>query len=319
MYTWRQLVAQWMDMAVSWKFLGRRDRGQVQGRGLSDLVSGYSIEVMPRTAKGVESFRELLAAGTRVYVAHIAGTPIEDMVATARRVRDEGFPVMPHIPARLVPDRPTLDDWVRRYAEEAGVDQALVLAGGGQPAGDLHSAMQLLESGVFDRHGFRRLHVAGHPEGNRDIDPDGGERGVSEALRWKADFAERTDATMALVTQFAFEAQPILDWIRRIREAGVTLPVHVGTAGPAKLQTLIKFAAACGVGPSFDVLKKRAKDVRKLLMPFDPAEVLADVAQHRALHPDRSVEQVHFFPLGGIRASAEWANALLAVPAAARA
>ncbi len=47
------------------------------------LLNGYSIEVMPRTAEKVEDFRELLPAGTRVYIAHIEGTPIEDMVATA--------------------------------------------------------------------------------------------------------------------------------------------------------------------------------------------------------------------------------------------
>ena len=49
------------------------------------FLKDYSIEVMPRTAEKVEDFRELLPAGTRVYIAHIEGTPIEDMVATAKR------------------------------------------------------------------------------------------------------------------------------------------------------------------------------------------------------------------------------------------
>jgi methylenetetrahydrofolate reductase (NADPH) len=40
---------------------------------------------MPRTAEKVEDFRALLPQGTRVYIAHIDGTPIEDMVATAKR------------------------------------------------------------------------------------------------------------------------------------------------------------------------------------------------------------------------------------------
>ena len=51
------------------------------------FLKGFSIEVMPRTAEKVESFRAILPAGTRVYIAHIDGTPIEDMVATAKRIQ----------------------------------------------------------------------------------------------------------------------------------------------------------------------------------------------------------------------------------------
>jgi methylenetetrahydrofolate reductase (NADPH) len=285
---------------------------------IGDFVAGYSMEVMPRTATRIESFAETLPRGTRVYVAHIEGTTIDEMVATAARIRAEGFEVMPHVPARQVPDAATLDAWLGRYASEAGVDQALVLAGGRDTAvGAYHSSMQLLETGLFDRHGFRRLHVAGHPEGNRDIDPDGSERLVSDALRWKQDFAHRTDAEMALVTQFAFEAAPIMAWMARIRAAGITLPVHVGIAGPAKLQTLIRFAASCGVGPSLDVLQKRARDVRKLILPFEPWDVLRDLAIQRRRDPGMAPAQVHFFPLGGIAACADWANARLAERAAA--
>jgi methylenetetrahydrofolate reductase (NADPH) len=296
----------------------RRGGAQRVDLQVADFVAGYSIEVMPRTAARIESFAEILPHGTRVYVAHIEGTTIDEMVATAARIRAEGFDVMPHVPARHVPDVATLDVWLGRYAAEAGVDQALVLAGGRDTAvGALHSSMQLLETGLFDRHGFRRLHVAGHPEGNRDIDRGGGERLVSEALRWKQDFARRTDAEMALVTQFAFEAAPILAWMARIRAAGITLPVHVGIAGPAKLQTLIRFAASCGVGPSLDVLQKRARDVRKLVLPFEPWDVLRDLSAARRHDPGTAPAQVHFFPLGGIRACADWASARLADRAAA--
>ena len=56
---------------------------------LEALLQGFSMEVMPRTAEKVTSFRDLLPAGTRVYIAHIEGTPIEDMVATARRINGE--------------------------------------------------------------------------------------------------------------------------------------------------------------------------------------------------------------------------------------
>jgi methylenetetrahydrofolate reductase (NADPH) len=269
------------------------------------FLQGFSIEVMPRTAEKVESFREILPAGTRVYIAHIEGTPIADMVATARRLHAEGFPVMPHFPARIIHDKATLADWVARYKGEADVKQALLLGGGvSTPAGDFDSSMQLMESGAFD--GFERLHIAGHPEGNRDIDKDGGDAIVMQALKWKQAFSERSDAQMAIATQFCFEAEPVIKWVDRLAAEGIKIPVHIGIAGPAKLQTLIKFAIACGVGPSLRVLQKRAMDVTKLLLPYEPTDVVAALAAHKAANPDFGIESVHFFPLGGIKTNATW-------------
>ncbi len=268
------------------------------------FLKGYSIEVMPRTAEKIDDLRALLPTGTRVYIAHIEGTPIEDMVATAARIVAEGYTAMPHLPARIIKDRATLGDWVARY-RDVGVHQALLLAGGvATPYGDYHSSMQLLESGAFD--GFDRLHVAGHPEGNKDIDPDGSDRMVMQAAAWKSAFAERSDAKIAMATQFCFDAAPVIAWVDRLAAEGVTLPVHIGVAGPAKLQTLIKFAIACGVGPSLKVLQKRAMDVTKLLLPYTPVDVIAALAAHKAANPGFGIEQVHFFPLGGIKTNAEW-------------
>ena len=271
---------------------------------LEAFVNGYSIEVMPRTAEKVEDFRALLPRGTRVYIAHIEGTPIEDMVATAKRIAGEGFDVMPHFPARIIKDLAVLTDWTARY-KDVGVLQALLLAGGvAQPHGDFATSMQLLETGVFT--GFQRLHVAGHPEGNKDIDPDGSDKMVMEAARWKSAFSERTDAKMAMATQFSFESAPVIAWVDRLAAEGIKLPVHIGIAGPAKLQTLIKFAIACGVGASLRVLQKRAMDVTKLLLPYEPTEVLNELAAHKAKNPGFGIEQVHFFPLGGIKTNAQW-------------
>lgn len=271
------------------------------------FLKDCSIEVMPRTAAKVEDFKSILSPGTRVYIAHIEGTPIEEMVETAKRLSDDGFEVMPHFPARIIADEAMLGDWIDRYQGEAGVTSALLLAGGVEkPHGAFESSMQLMETGLFDRKGFKRLHVAGHPEGNKDIDPDGSDKNVMDALRWKEEFAKRTDAEMALATQFCFEAPPVIAWAERLRAEGMTIPIHIGVAGPAKLQTMIKFAIACGVGPSLRVLQKRAKDATKLLLPFKPDEFVTDLARHKAANPDFNITNVHFFPLGGIGKTAEW-------------
>ena len=274
---------------------------------LENFLFDYSIEVMPRTAEKIENFRDILPKNTRVYIAHIEGTPIEDMVKTAKRLAEDGFSTMPHFPARIIRDKPTLNDWISRYQGEAGVAQALILAGGiSKPHGEYESSMDLLETGLFDRANFKNIHIAGHPEGNKDIDPDGSSKNVDAALKWKQSYKDKTDAKMAIVTQFAFESDPIIKWANSIKNAGIDIPIHIGIAGPAKLQTLIRFAIACGVGPSLKVLQKRATDVTKLLLPYEPTEVLSQLADHKANNSDFNISGVHFFPLGGIKTNAEW-------------
>lgn len=291
-------------------FLRRPAAGpSIEGTALGELMRDFSIEVMPRTAAKIEDFRAILPAGTRVYVAHIDGTDFAEMLATAARLAAEGFRVMPHFPARGIKDAAELEARIAAYAE-AGVREALVIAGGiDRPRGDFADSMQLLATGLFDRYGFTDLHVAGHPEGNRDIDAEGEARAMA-ALAWKNVFQRQTDARMAIATQFVFQAAPVIDWAGRLRDAGITLPVHVGVAGPAKLQTLIKFAMACGVGPSLRVLQRRAADLTRLMLPVDPTEVLAAFAAHKAAHPDFAVERVHFFPLGGIGATTDFTSGL---------
>ena len=275
--------------------------------GLEAFLKNFSIEVMPRTASKIENFKELLPQNTRVYVAHIEGTPINEMIDTAKRLTDEGYNVMPHFPARIIESKEVLVNWIDRYKNEAGVKDALLLAGGvNQPYGEFHSSMDLLDTGEFDKAGFKNLHVAGHPEGNMDIDTDGKTKNVDSAISWKQEFSQKTDANMAITTQFCFESGPVIEWADRMASMGIDIPIHIGVAGPAKLQTMIKFSMACGVGASLRVLKRRAKDVTKLLLPFKPDQFLTELAEYKALNPNFLITNVHFFPLGGIKTNAKW-------------
>ena len=274
---------------------------------LKEFLSGYSIEVTPRSANKIECFADVLPENTRVYIAQINIDDTPEMIVTAKRLKDEGFEVMPHFPARMIKNNTVLNELISMYQNEAGVDEALLLAGGlPNPAGDYNSSIQLIESGLFDKAGFKRLHVAGHPEGNKDIDPDGSNKNVSEALSWKQEFSNRTDASMAITTQFCFDANVVKKWAGTIKDSGVDIPIHIGIAGPAKLQTLLKFSIECGVGASMKVLTKRAKDITKLLLPYKPTQILSDLANYRAQDPTFNIEQVHFFPLGGVKRAAEF-------------
>ncbi|MFL2725727.1 MAG: methylenetetrahydrofolate reductase [Gammaproteobacteria bacterium] len=275
---------------------------------VKNFIEGFSIEVVPNSAAKVESFAEILPNGTRVYIAHLSEKEdIKTMVATAKRINEEGFSVMPHIPARIIKNKAMLAEWISMYKNEANVDQALLLAGGSSDVlGEFDSSMQLIETGLFDQAGFKRLHVAGHPEGSKDIDPDGGSKNVSSALSWKQEFSKRTDAQMAIATQFCFDADAVSQWATNIKNNGIDIPIHIGIAGPAKLQTLLRFSIECGIGPSMKVLTKRAKDITKLLLPYKPTEILKGLAEHKKQDPELNIEQVHFFPIGGIKQTADF-------------
>ena len=273
----------------------------------SDLAYGFSIEVLPRTAARITDFREVLPPHTRVYIAHVDGTPVDDMVSTARLLVSQGYTVMPHIKARSLRDEDDFRRLVHRYRDEAGVRQALVLAGGmNKPIGQFHSSIQLLRTHHFDRAGFTDVHLAGHPEGSKDIDPKGGTENVDAAVKEKWDFSKHSDVKMALVTQFVFSAEPVIVWTKRLEKQSIGFPVHVGVSGPARLQTLLKYAVLCGIGPSVKILQRRTKDFRRLLLPIDATDIVKTLAHYKSEHPNSIIEGIHVFPLGGILEGAEW-------------
>ena len=274
---------------------------------VKNFLNGYSIEVTPNAAAKIENFAEVLPVNTRIYIAHIEGTPFDEMLTTAKKITNEGFIPMPHFPARIIEDKDMLESWLSQYSEEANVQEALLIAGGSkEPAGVYDSSIQIIETELFDKYSFKRLHVAGHPEGNKDIDKDSTHTNVNKALSWKNEYAKRTDAQIAIATQFCFDSEAIIQWANSLIDMNIDLPVHIGIAGPAKLQTLIRYSIECGVGASMKVLQKRAKDITKLLLPYEPTSIISELAEYKSQNPDFNIEQVHFFPLGGTKTTANW-------------
>ena len=247
----------------------------MSNEAIKKFLDGFSVEVTPKAASKIENFEDYIPSGTLVYIAHIEGTLIEEMVETAKKINDQGFCAMPHFPARIIKDKNVLEDWISRYKNEANVSNALLIAGGAnKPYGEYDSSIQLIESELFDKADFNNLHIAGHPEGSMDIDPDGSTTNVDQALSWKNEFSKRTDANMAITTQFSFDATSVISWANNIKEAGIDIPVHIGIAGPAKLQTLLRYSIECGVGASIKIIQKRAKDLTKLLLPYKPTNII---------------------------------------------
>ena len=274
----------------------------MSNEAIKNFLDGFSVEVTPKAASKIENFEDYIPSGTLVYIAHIEGTPIEEMVATAKKINDQGFCAMPHFPARIIKDKNVLEDWISRYKNEANVSNALLIAGGAnKPYGEYDSSIQLIESELFDKANFSNLHIAGHPEGSLDIDPDGSTKNVDHALSWKNEYSKRTDAKMAITTQFSFDADAVISWANSIKASGVDIPIHIGIAGPAKLQTLLRYSLECGVGASIKIIQKRAKDLTKLLLPYKPTTIISQLAEYKDKNPDFNIEKVHFFPLGGVK------------------
>ena len=274
----------------------------MSNEAVKNFLDGFSVEVTPKAASKIENFEDYVPSGTLIYIAHIEGTPIDEMVATAKKINDQGFCPMPHFPARIIKDKKVLNDWISRYKNEANVSNALLIAGGAnKPYGEYDSSIQLIESELFDKANFTNLHIAGHPEGSLDIDPDGSTKNVDYALSWKNEYSKRTDATMAITTQFSFDADAVISWANSVKASGVDIPIHIGIAGPAKLQTLLRYSLECGVGASIKIIQKRAKDLTKLLLPYKPTTIISQLAEYKDKNPDFNIEKVHFFPLGGVK------------------
>ncbi|MBO6506897.1 MAG: methylenetetrahydrofolate reductase [Roseibium sp.] len=261
-----------------------------------------STEMSP---KQVVEKTELLAnipASTQVYVTDL-GNASEDMIVSAARVLTENklIPV-PHMAARRYPSYEAFERRIKRLTQEAGVTEVLAIAGEAEEAGPLTSSVALLESGLFDQLGIRKIAVAGHPEGAPDIKPD-----VIEAfLRRKHDLAAESDAEFRLVTQFGFDPHRVSLWLDELREWGNEFPVHVGVAGPAKMTTLLKYAAFAGVENSLNFLKKRRGAVVSMLSGYDPATMVEPLETRVTSQPESQLAQIHVYPFGGIQKTADW-------------
>ena len=262
-----------------------------------------SIEVTPRQAIESEDLPGLFPKGVRVYIPDLGTDSTDTLVRAARRVRDLGYEPVPHFAARRLTTHTALESRVKALAEVAGVRDVLVIGGGLEtPAGEYASTMDVLETGYFDRYGITEIGVAGHPEGS----PDFSEARALDALQLKKAFGERTNASLRIVTQFGFDPQGAIDWAEGLQSQGIDLPIHLGVAGPAKLPTLIKYAAMCGVGNSIDFLKKRAGSLTSLVTGPSPDDVVVPIETHVGAHANALITQLHVFPFVGIKKAAHW-------------
>jgi len=276
---------------------------------VQEFVRNYSIEATVQEADRIERFSDVVEPGTRVYIPHTPHTGFSEMVAVAARLRKEGMAPVPHIVARRIPTLAMVDSLLGMFTGDAGVEQVLVVAGDiATPAGELESSLQVLESGLLEKHKIQSVGVAGHPEGHRDV----GDAALRDALRRKNAYAERTRANVYVVTQFIFSADPVIEWERSFRKEIGRLPVMAGLPGLATARTLLKYAMDCGVGASLQAFSKRYASITKLLTVSAPDETIMALADYKSRNPASRLAGVHFFTFGGFKRTALWANRIVA-------
>ena len=285
-----------------------RDSDDQAKRQIIDFVTDFTIETTPGSALKIPDYREHLRPGTKVAVTFLPGSDFAGTITTAARLKAEGFDPLPHFAARSIPSEALLETWLKQLQDEVGITEVVALGGAvDKPLGPFDSSMALLETGLFDKYGIRKIGVAGHPEGSPDIS----DQAIKEALAWKNAFAERSGAAIYIATQFCFEAAPIIAWDRAIQSQGNKLPIHIGVPGLATIKTLLNHARACGVGPSMRFLTRQARNITKLMTVSAPDKLVLELARYRAEDPGCGIARVHVYPLGGLRRSAAWTYAVV--------
>ena len=270
-------------------------------------AANWSIEVTPTGATKIERFRDCLNEGTTVNVTFLPGTDPADTIAVGERLHTDGMKPVPHLAARSLRNADQLGELLTAYTSRCGVEEVLCIGGGvDDPVGDFTATMEVLKTGLIQKHGIRHIGVAGHPEGSPDISDDE----IAEALGAKNELARAEGLDLYIETQFCFEADTVLDWERRVRAAGNALPIRIGIPGPATIKTLFRFAQISGIGPSMRFVAKQAKNVAKLMTVQSPHLLIAGLAECMAADEDCLIRHFHFYPFGGFARTATYAGAI---------
>ncbi len=273
---------------------------------VSAFLSRLSIEITAKQIEKLPLLKDKLPAGTNVFIALIDPADVGGQLEAAKHLKAAGFKAIPHVPARFVRDRADLERRIASLAG-AGVTEMLVLGGGAPtPVGNYDAAIQLLETGIFEAHGVKRIGIAGHPEGNPDITKVHGEAVLLRALRDKQAYLKDKGLAGFIATQFLFEAEPVAQWAANLRAAGIDLPIHVGVPGPATIKTLVKYAAMCGVGNSARFIRKQAMNITRLLTVNTPDDFVGGLADLHFNRPDLGIAGPHLYPFGGFDKLFDW-------------
>src|ERR1044071_3251965 len=275
---------------------------------VASFLRNFSMEITRPSDGELAELKYVLPARSQVFVPAIPKSPLSELIAAATRLRAKGFEPVPHIAARRIESRAALEDLLARLSRWGSVRRALVIGGDcDKPAGPFNSALELIDSGLLQRHGIAESGIAGYPEGHPKLSPET----LDRALAAKIEAAEQTGLSVTIVTQFCFDAPAIANWIRRLRAVGLEHPVRIGMAGPASFAALMRYARLCGVRASAHGLAYQPGLVKHLLGTSTPDRIVRPLAEGCDKWALGRVS-AHFCSFGGAAATARWACAAAA-------
>lgn len=269
---------------------------------LHHLLAGFSLEMTGKDIPALEEARPSLPVGTRINVTFLGNEDVDMRVAASAAVKAAGMVPVPHISARRLQSEAEFEGFLSRLAEGGLTHSIFAVAGDPpHPMGPYPDALSLITSGLLQRHGVGHVSIAGYPEGHPDIE----DRVLRDALEAKSHALREQGLDGAIITQFGFDTDPVLDWLADIRSRDVDLPVRIGVPGPAGIRRLLSYAKRFGVASSAGIAQKYGFSLANLLGTAGPDRFINAFAQgyEAAAHGD---VRLHFYTFGGIKATADW-------------
>jgi methylenetetrahydrofolate reductase (NADPH) len=263
---------------------------------INDLREAY-MEVFPAT--GIEEKLKILEPNSHVAVTCSPTKGIGETLDLTERLVTQGFRITPHIAAKNVRDARHLGEIMARL-KRLGIESIFVPGGDRpKPAGEFHTALELLRAiSEFD-HDIKEIGVAAHPEGH----PDVADETLFKELEKKQQYAQY------MVTQMCFDADTLGSWIIDLRARGITLPVWVGLPGAIDRNRLIKASFRIGVGDSLRFLRKKSKVAAELMKSalYKPDDLVLALAKYQAM-PEAKIAGYHLFCFNQVESTESWRN-----------
>lgn len=269
--------------------------------GLPELLRRVRYEVLP--AKATEA--KVLEWVPKDVPVTVTASPAKGLAPTldlSTRLAAHGYRVVPHVPARLLVDDEHLREVVDRLLA-AGIDEVFVPAGDADPpAGAYDAALPVLRRLSEMGSPFAHVGITGYPESHPLIDDD-----VTVQSMWD----KQAHATY-IVSNLCFDAAVLGGWVRRLRRRQITLPVHVGVAGPVERAKLLSMATKIGVGESARFLTRHPSWFLRFAAPggYSPDRLLRASAGALTA-PSASVAGLHLFTFNQIAETERWRRGML--------
>jgi methylenetetrahydrofolate reductase (NADH) len=248
--------------------------------------------------EGVE--KAVLERVPRELTVTVTSSPTRGAAATlelAEQLSRHGYRVVPHLAARLIADRPELTGLLSRI-QALGLRDVFVVAGdASHPAGAFDGAAQLLAAMDELGHDFDHVGITGYPESHAFISDEA----TIQAMFEKAPYATY------IVSQICFDAGVIGQWIRRVRDRGVALPIYIGLAGPTDALRLLRLSRRVGLGESARFLRRHGSWLGRLTLPrsYRPESLLEQLAPDLA-RAENGIAGLHFFTFNELLQTEAW-------------